>query len=34
MGVGGGAKWYFFRKLGPNCHIMRRKEFEAAICRQ
>jgi hypothetical protein len=28
MGVGGGAKWYFFfRKLGPNRHIMRRKKI-------
>jgi hypothetical protein len=28
MGVGGGAKWYFFLKLGPNHHIMRRIFFE------
>jgi hypothetical protein len=30
MGVGGGAKWYFKKEFGLNCHIMRRKKFEAA----
>jgi hypothetical protein len=28
MRVGGGAKWFFFRKLGPNLHIMRRKNLK------
>ncbi len=29
MGVGGGAKWYFKKEFSLNCHIMRRKKFEA-----
>jgi hypothetical protein len=33
-GGGNGTKGFFLEKIGPNCHIMKRKKSQGAILKQ